>query len=84
MTISPAGRAPNVPTVAPSPIWSASAWALAASRLRSSTVWPCFTARVPMAAAMLPEPMMLMVVMMMLLCGGGGCQGEAPLAFACP
>src|SRR3954447_20608532 len=29
----------------------------------SSTVWPCFAARVPMAVAMLPEPMMLMVVM---------------------
>src|ERR1700761_7776060 len=29
----------------------------------SSTVWPCFAARGPMAAAMLPEPMMLMVVM---------------------
>jgi hypothetical protein len=28
-----------------------------------STVWPCLAARVPMAAAMLPEPMMLMVVM---------------------
>jgi hypothetical protein len=26
-------------------------------------VWPCFAARVPMAVAMLPEPMMLMVVM---------------------
>ena len=26
-------------------------------------VWPCFVARVPMAVAMLPEPMMLMVVM---------------------
>jgi hypothetical protein len=30
----------------------------------SSMVWPCFAARVPMAVAMLPEPMMLMVVMM--------------------
>jgi hypothetical protein len=29
----------------------------------SSMVWPCFAARVPMAVAMLPEPMMLMVVM---------------------
>src|ERR1035441_721657 len=29
----------------------------------SSMVWPCFAARVPMAAAMLPEPMMLMVLM---------------------
>jgi hypothetical protein len=29
----------------------------------SSTVWPCFAARVPMALAMLPAPMMLMVVM---------------------
>jgi hypothetical protein len=27
-------------------------------------VWPCFAARVPMAVAMLPEPMMLMVFMM--------------------
>jgi hypothetical protein len=26
-------------------------------------VWPRFVARVPMAVAMLPEPMMLMVVM---------------------
>jgi len=26
-------------------------------------VWPCFVARVPMAVAMLPEPMMLIVVM---------------------
>jgi hypothetical protein len=31
-------------------------------RLMSSMVWPCFAARVPMAVAMLPEPMMLMVV----------------------
>jgi hypothetical protein len=30
----------------------------------TSMVWPCFAARVPMAVAMLPEPMMLMVVMM--------------------
>src|SRR5258708_9976484 len=29
----------------------------------SSTMWPCLVARVPIAAAMLPEPMMLMVVM---------------------
>src|SRR5689334_20255152 len=29
----------------------------------SSMVWPCFAARVPMAVAMLPEPMMLIVVM---------------------
>ena len=65
MTMSPAGRAPYVPTVAPLPIWSASARALAVSRLISSTVWPCFAARVPMAVAMLPEPMMLMVVMAM-------------------
>jgi len=27
-------------------------------------VWPCLVARVPMAVAMLPEPMMLMVVVM--------------------
>ena len=33
----------------------------------TSMVWPCFAARVPMAVAMLPEPMMLMVVMMMFL-----------------
>src|SRR5690348_4229798 len=64
MTMSPAGLAPNVPTVAPLPIWSASSWALAALRLMISTVWPCAAARVPMAAAMLPEPMMLMVDMM--------------------
>src|SRR6202790_4288449 len=64
MTISPSGVAPNVPTVAPLPIWSASAWALAVLRLMHSMVWPCFAARVPMAVAMLPEPMMLMVVMM--------------------
>jgi hypothetical protein len=49
--------------VAPFPIWSASAWALAVLRLMSSMVWPCFAARVPMAVAMLPEPMMLMMVM---------------------
>jgi hypothetical protein len=30
----------------------------------TSMVWPCLAARVPMAVAMLPEPMMLMVVMM--------------------
>ena len=30
----------------------------------TSMVWPCFAARVPMAVAMLPEPMMLMVFMM--------------------
>ena len=29
-------------------------------------MWPCSTARVPMAVAMLPEPMMLMVVMVVL------------------
>jgi len=33
-------------------------------RLISSMAWTCFAARVPMAVAMLPEPMMLMVVMM--------------------
>ena len=33
-------------------------------RLMSSTVWPCVAARVPIAVAMLPEPMMLRVVMM--------------------
>jgi hypothetical protein len=33
----------------------------------SSTVWPCFAARVPIAVAMLPEPMMLMVVMSVFL-----------------
>jgi hypothetical protein len=63
MTISPSGVAPNVPMVAPWPIWSASAWALAVLRLMNSMVWPCFAARVPMAVAMLPEPMMLMMVM---------------------
>jgi hypothetical protein len=47
----------------PLPIWSASACALAVLRLMSSMVWPCFVARVPMAVAMLPEPMMLIVVM---------------------
>ncbi len=61
--MSPSGVAPNVPTVARLPIWSASAWALAVLRLMNSMVWPCFAARVPMAVAMLPEPMMLMMVM---------------------
>ena len=80
MTMSPAGRAPNVPAVAPLPIWSASAWALVVLRLMISTVWPCFAARVPMAVAMLPAPMMLMVVMMcfLSLCYRE-CKDEAPL-----
>ncbi len=67
MTMSPAGLAPNVPTVAPFPIWSASACAFAVLRLMISMVWPCFAARVPMAVAMLPDPIMVMVVMMCVL-----------------
>jgi hypothetical protein len=43
-------------------------------------VWPCFAARVPMALAMLPEPMMLMVTMMRVppsCLGQLGCEGLA-------
>ena len=65
--MSPAGAAPNVPVVAPAPTCSASARALAASRLITSTVCPALAARPPIAAAMPPEPMMLIVLMCSLL-----------------
>src|ERR1019366_912607 len=60
--MSPAGAAPNVPVVAPAPNSSASARALAASRLITSTVCPALTARPPIAAAIPPDPMMLIVL----------------------
>jgi len=63
MTIFPAGAAPNVPVVAPAPIRSASARALAASRLITSMPCPALAPRPPIAAAMPPDPMMLIVLM---------------------
>jgi hypothetical protein len=62
--MSPAGAVPNVPAVAPPPGVSASASALAASRLTTSPSLPPLTARAPTVLAMFPEPMMLMVLMM--------------------
>src|ERR671919_2623140 len=63
MTMSPAGVAPNVPVVAPDPICSASARALAGSRLTTSTVCPALAVRPTIAAAMPPEQMMQIVLM---------------------
>ncbi len=67
--MSPAGAAPNLPVVAPAPICSTSACALAGSRLITSTAWPALAARPPIAAAILPDPMMLIVLMLVFLSG---------------
>src|SRR3954465_6084599 len=64
ITMSPAGAAPQVPAVAPSPSSLARAADLAASRPMTSTALPPLRARAPMALAMFPEPMMLMLLMM--------------------
>src|SRR5450631_1949823 len=71
MTMSPAGAAPYVPVVAPALSLSASARALAASRLITSTVCPALAIRPPIAAAMPPEPMMLIVLICSLLMNWG-------------
>ncbi len=75
--MSPAGAAPYVPVVAPAASLSASARALAGSRLTTSTVYPALAARPPIAAAMPPEPMMLIVLMFSCLVKKADAEREA-------
>src|SRR5476649_1705666 len=81
MTMSPAGAAPYVPVAAPAASWSASACALAGSRLTTSTVCPALTIRPAIAVAMPPEPMMLIVLICSFLVSWGIARG-ATLLFA--
>ena len=62
MTMSPAGAAPVVPTVAP-PSGAANSSALVALRPMISTALPPASAGPAKALAMLPTPMMLMLLM---------------------
>ena len=63
MTMSPAGAAPVVPTVAP-PSVAATSSALTGLRPMISTALPPASARPARALAMLPAPMMLMLLLM--------------------
>jgi len=67
MTISPDGASPNPPAVAPAPNSRASAHALVASRLVTSTECPALAARPPIDAAIPPDPIILIVPMFLLL-----------------